>query len=201
MADVDLGEMFLNFFLDERVRWYAGVDLTKYLPDLVKPGETLWLRWCRLRPSSYCAVQTLAWLEEVIGGDPKDSSNVFHYDRLEMNLPGSAEYNPSMPWVHKVRLDDGRIAADLLIFVDDARPTGPTEEECWQATRRFASMCNHFGIQDAPRKRRPPSLTPGAWAGSVVHTDGEEVEVRVSQSKWTRTKDIVQRLLTEIEAH
>jgi hypothetical protein len=43
MGDVDLGEMFLNFFLDERVRRYAGVDLTKYLPNLVKPGQSVWL--------------------------------------------------------------------------------------------------------------------------------------------------------------
>jgi hypothetical protein len=39
MVDVDLGEMFLNFFLDERIRQHAGVDLTKNLPDLAKPGQ------------------------------------------------------------------------------------------------------------------------------------------------------------------
>ncbi len=134
MADVGLGEMLLNCFLDERVRRHAGVDVTKYLPNLAAPGQSVWLRWSRcamgLRPSPYCAVQTLAWLEEVIGGDPRDPSNVFRYDKVELNLPGSADYDPSMPWVYKLRLDDGKIAADLLIFVDDARPTGPTAEEC-----------------------------------------------------------------------
>jgi hypothetical protein len=89
-----------------------------------------------------------------------------------------------MPWVHKLRLSDGRIAVDVLIFVDDTRPTGPSEEECWQATHCFASMCNNYGIQDAPRKHRPPSLNPGAWAGLVVHTGDGEVGVRVSQDKW-----------------
>jgi hypothetical protein len=152
-----------------------------------------------LRPSPFCAVQTLAWLEEVIGGDPKDPSNVFRYDKVELNLLGSENYNPSMPWVHKIRLRDGKIAADLLIFVDDARPTGPSEEECWQAARRFASACNHCGVQDAPRKRRPPSLTPGAWAGSVVHADGGEVGVRVSQDKWDKTRKIIRRLADELD--
>jgi hypothetical protein len=33
MADVDIGEMFLNFILHEGVRPYAGVDLTHYFPD------------------------------------------------------------------------------------------------------------------------------------------------------------------------
>jgi hypothetical protein len=58
-----------------------------------------------------------------------------------------------MPWAHKLRLSDGRIAVDPLLLVDDARPNGPNEEECWKVTRKFASMCSHFGIQDAPRRR------------------------------------------------
>jgi hypothetical protein len=41
MADVDLGEMFLNFFLDDRIRRHAGVNLTKYLPNLVNPGQAV----------------------------------------------------------------------------------------------------------------------------------------------------------------
>jgi hypothetical protein len=205
MADVDLGEMFLNFFLDERVRRHAGVDLTKYLPNLVDPGQSVWVRWSRcamgLRPSPYCAVQTLAWLEEVIEGDPNDPENVFRYDKVELNLPGAADYDPCMPWVYKLRLSDGRIAADLLIFVDDGRPTGPTEEECWKATRKFASMCNHYGIQDAPRKRRPPRLDAGAWAGSAVHADGGEVGVRVSQDKWNKTRTIIGRMVSELDEY
>jgi hypothetical protein len=68
----------------------------------------------------------LAWLEEVIAGDPKDPNNVFRYDKVRLNLPGSDDYDPTMPWVHKVRFKDGKIAADFLVFVDDARPTGPT---------------------------------------------------------------------------
>lgn len=121
-------------------------------------------------------------------GNPKDPANVFRYDKVTLNLLGSKDYNPSMPWAHKLRLSDGRIAADPLMFVDDARPNGPTEEECWKATRNFASMCSHFGIQDAPRKRRPPSLDAGAWAGLVVHTDGGEVGARAFQSKWDKTR-------------
>jgi hypothetical protein len=29
MVDVNISEMFLNFFLDPRIRCFAGVDLTK----------------------------------------------------------------------------------------------------------------------------------------------------------------------------
>jgi hypothetical protein len=32
-SDVDIAEMFLNFFLDWHLRKYAGVDLTSYFTD------------------------------------------------------------------------------------------------------------------------------------------------------------------------
>jgi hypothetical protein len=47
-----------------------------------------------------------------------------------MNLPGSKLYNSSLHWVSKVRLNDGKIAADLFIYVDDVRVTGNTAKEC-----------------------------------------------------------------------
>jgi hypothetical protein len=170
MSDADLGDIFLNFFfLDERVRQHAagGVDLTKYLPtNLAKPCQSVcWPCWSR--PSPYCAMQNLAWLEEVIaGGDPKDPANVFRYDKVEMDLMGLKDYDPSMPWIHKRHLSDGKIAVNpLFVCGRFVRPTGPiTEEECWQAIGRFTFMCNPFGIQDTPKKCHPPSLNPGPMA-------------------------------------
>jgi hypothetical protein len=40
-------------------------------------------------------------------------------------------YDPSKPWVYKERECDGKIAVDCSIYVDDLRPTSPSEEECW----------------------------------------------------------------------
>jgi hypothetical protein len=111
--------------------------------------------------------------EEIIRGDHSDPDNVFRWSHVGLNLPKSAEYDPSRPWVTKYRREDGRIAADLFIFVDDLRPTGPSREEAWQAARRAASILNHLGIQDAPRKRRDSLQSPGAWTGSVVKTGAQ----------------------------
>jgi hypothetical protein len=36
----------------------------------------------------------------------------------------AGEYDPSLSWVAKIR-EDGRVAADLFIYMDDLRPTGP----------------------------------------------------------------------------
>jgi hypothetical protein len=56
---------------------------------------------------------------------------VFWWDVVELNLPGMPSYSPSKPWVYKKRSSDGRIAANVLNYSDDAHPTGPSEEECW----------------------------------------------------------------------
>ena len=191
MADVDIGEMFLNFPMHPSIRPYCGVDLTKYFPELVGNGKVLWVRWTRccmgLKTSPYNCVQGMMHLSEAIFGDRKNESNPFRWDKIKLNLPGLADYDPSLPWVYKER-KDGSIACDVFTYVDDLRPTGPTEEECWAATRRTGSIINHHGVQDASRKRRPPSQTPGAWAGSVISTDSEQVLVEVAQDKWDKTK-------------
>lgn len=68
----------------------------------------------------------------------------------------------------------------MFIYVDDLRTVGPSEDECWQVSRRVASILNSLGLQDAARKRGPPSKEPGAWSGSIVHTSSDQVEVLIS---------------------
>jgi hypothetical protein len=97
-------------------------------------------------------------IEEMMLGDQFEESNVFRWSRVRLNLPGSASYDPTLPWVSKVReakmCGKEEIAADLLTYVDDQRTTGPTAQECWSASRRVGSYLGHLGMQDASRKRR-----------------------------------------------
>jgi hypothetical protein len=203
MSDLDVGECFLNFMLHPSLRPYAGVDFTRFFPaaesETIKDdnGKSLasakvWETWFRaamgLKSSPYQAVQALSFAEEIIRGDRHESENIFRWDKVRRNLPGSDNYNPGLPWISKVRSEDGKIAADLFTFMDDFRPTGPTKKEAWLAGRRTASILNTLGIQDAARKRRDSSRAPGAWAGAVLRTDGDGVHVLVSQEKWIRTK-------------
>jgi hypothetical protein len=90
--------------------------------------------------------------KEFIMGDPNDEHNVYQWKEVRLNQSGSSDYDPSLAWVAKVR-EDGRVAADLFIYMDDLRPTGSDAKECWRASRKAASVCNFLGIQDAPRKR------------------------------------------------
>ena len=133
MCDLDAGEMFLNFILHDSVRSLAGVDLSLYFGE---DGQILWEAWHRaamgLTSSPYQACQGMGIAEEVIRGNHLDPQNIFRWERIILNLPGSEEYDPSKPWVFKVR-EDGHIAVDFCTFVDDARQTAPTKKEAWQA--------------------------------------------------------------------
>jgi hypothetical protein len=206
MGDMDVGETFLNFVLHESMQALCGVNLTQFFgkgsSELDQKPKLLWERWVRaamsLKSSPYQAVQGMLVVKEVILGDRLDPNNVFRWDKIRMNLPGSKTYDPSLPWVSKVRLSDGRIAADLYIYVDDVRLTGSSAKECRQAGRRAASVANSLGIQDAARKRRFGSKKPGAWAGSVVETSDDGVFVTVSQEKWDKCKRYIGDIVEEL---
>ena len=116
-----------------------------------------------LRPSPYLAARFYYWAEEIARGDPCEPDNPFGYDRIIENLPGSAQYNPLHPWIMKWNEVVQQIAAEVICYCDDLRINGYSLENAWAASRRIASRLQHLGIQDAPRKRRPPSQTPGAW--------------------------------------
>jgi polyhydroxyalkanoate synthesis regulator phasin len=91
------------------------------------------------------------------------------------------------------------IAGNLLGFVDDLRASGYSMEEAWAVARQVASQLQYLGIQDAPRKRRPPSQTPGAWAGSVFSTKAGKVTKSVTQEKWTKAQLMIKELLDEAD--
>ena len=199
-SNPDIGEMFLNFVLHESMQALCGVDLTNYFGE----GEVLWERWTRavmgLKSSPYQAVQAILVAKEVIRGDRADQGNAFRWDTVRLNLPGSKEYDPGLPWVSKIRLSDGRLAADIFIYVDDARVTAPSKDDCWKATCQAAYTVNSLGIQEAARKRRWGTKRPGAWAGSIVESTDEGVFVTVSQEKWEKSRRYIGEIISELKA-
>ena len=193
-SDIDLGEMFLNFPLDRKIRPYAGVDLrTLDLADI----EEDWRRWSRcfmgFTPSPYNTGMSMLWAEDIIRGDHCDPRNPFYWERVVLNLPGSADYDTTRPWVYKALDLDGvcTIAPDFCYFVDDFRPTGYDEASCLWATRRLGSMTQWLGIQEAARKRQFPGLLTGPWAGSVARILPVGVGVTVTTEKWRKTREII----------
>jgi len=198
MGDLDIGDMFHNFVLHDSVQRLAGIDLTCFYPEELHEGlRVIWERWERcamgLRSSPYNAVQATLFAEELIRGSATLSMNVFRWDHVRLNLPGSKDYEPHLPWVSKVRAEDGKIANDFVTYVDDTRTCGNSWSEARQASRVVASKLNWLGIQDAARKRRDPCQDPGPWAGSVVQVSPEgAVTVSATQERWEKTRNIVE---------
>jgi hypothetical protein len=193
-VDMDLGEMFLNFPLHRTLQSYSGVDVTPYRADLQIPGEGVcWLHWVRTwmgsRPSPYNAVLYYYLAEEFIRRNVLDKSNPFFWDDLVLNLPGSPTFDPTRLKVIKWDSTNKWISGDLVVFVDDLRGTGPTVELTWALSRTVASRIQYLGIQEASQKRRPPTRTPGAWAGGVFRTSSTNVHVSVSQENGTKPED------------
>ena len=210
MGDLDIGEMFLNFPLHSSLQKLCGVDLTHYVeklsPKVLKVTPAWAMRqiaWTRcamgLRSSPYQAVQGALVAEEMVLGNPGDQANVFRWDRVVTNLPGSDSYDPRRSWVYKVRRD-GSLAADLFTYVDDQRACAANELDCISACRRCGSMNNFLGVQDAPRKRRDPNMEPGPWSGSVITTDGGLVCVLITNDKWLKAQGYVEELEAMQEA-
>jgi hypothetical protein len=207
-ADIDIAEMFLNFILGEELRPYSGVDIRHVRTGKsdLKEGEKMplweqertraWERWVRnwmgLRDSPYRSIQLMIIAKEQAYGNRLDTNNPFQWSQVVLNLPFNWEYNPDLPWVFKVR-EDGDIACEVYCYVDDGKIIGRDKIECWRAAATFSKMLAYLGIQDAARKRTAPSTTPGPWAGSVSHSDGD-VTLLVSQKKWDKVKDLVAEL-------
>jgi hypothetical protein len=124
-----------EFHAGGKLRMLAGVELTHYVPkgELAGEGRRHLVRWngCLMRGkfSPYQTGQGMGHAKEMIMGDPNYCLNVFQWKDVRLNLPGVEEYDPLLSLVARIR-EDGRVAADLLIYMDDLRPTWPDTEEC-----------------------------------------------------------------------
>ncbi|KAL7578816.1 hypothetical protein ACA910_016037 [Epithemia clementina (nom. ined.)] len=97
-----------------------------------------------------------------------------------------------MRLVHGFIESEKTAASDVHLYVDDMRETGPTEDKAWFAASKMAKVSSYFGLQDA--ERRPPSKTPGAWAGALIKATPEGVFKLVSQERWDKTRSHIAQL-------
>jgi hypothetical protein len=73
-------------------------------------------------------------------------------------------------------------------------------EGCRAAGHRFATTMCFLGIQVATQKARPPSQTPGAWAGVVALVGPAGVGVTCLPDKWKKAQAIIQDTLHEVQS-
>ena len=198
LADMDLGEMFLNYYMDPRIRPYSGVDVT----SIFQSKKKLWKRWERtfmgFRSSPYNAGKLFGWTIDLIHGNRLDEANPYRWNKVQLNLPGSASYNPVEPRCCKYY--NSTLASELEAYVDDIRVGGEGELICKRAVSRAARITQYLGQQDAPRKFRPPHQTPGPWCGTFVSISNDAIWVYVSEEKWKKAGTMVASLLSAFDS-
>jgi hypothetical protein len=151
-------------------------------------------------PLPYNYVRYFYWAEEFARGNPSDPKNALRYDKVVLNLPGSVSFDPTLPWVMKWNNAENQMAGDVVTFIDDLRATGYNSESAWQVARQVASRMQYgyLDIQDAPRKRRPSTQKPGAWAGGVFQVSPNKIAKTVTQEKWDKAKTIVDSIAGKV---
>jgi hypothetical protein len=202
MMDLDLGEMFLNFPMHHTVQPYCGLDVRPYL--FPADAQTHWERWGRCmmgwRASPYLAVKYHLLADEIVQGDRSAPFNPFGWDQVVLNLPGASQYDPTQPWVYRIDVN-GKKACGGPTYVDDVRMIGHDINSCWAVAHGMACTLSYLGIQVASRKTRPPSQTPGAWAGIVAMVTADGVSVSCTPDKWNKAKGYLQELRQELESN
>ena len=206
-VDIDLGEMFLNFPLPAWLHKYLGVrmeGITKHINKMQNQHKTqpceAWTR-CLMGfgPSPYLAIRFYYHAEEFIVGEPSDKRSALRWDKVVLNCPGNKLFDPRLPWVYK--WDDIRssVAGAIVTFVDDGRASGKDSEHAWQVSQQTAKRLQYLGIQNAPRKIRPPAqIKTGAWSGTTVEASVNSVFKTIAKSKWERVLPIIRRIIKEI---
>jgi hypothetical protein len=138
--------------------------------------------------------------EEFCRGPASAKYNPMGYHEVRLNLPGSSDYNPSLPRVMKWNQAAKAIAGDVVTFIDDLRASGHWVENSWQVYRQLGSRLQYLGIHDAPRKRRPPSQTLGAWAGGIFSSANGRITKYFSVEKWKQGQTMIRWLQDKVNA-
>ena len=99
--------------------------------------------------------------KEGIGIDGREL-NPFQWSHIRLNMPGTKEYDPCNSWISKMRAD-GRVACNLLSFVDNERLSGLDEEITRQASN---TLCRQTELSGGSGCREEGSAVQPA-AGSV----------------------------------
>ena len=59
--------------------------------------------WMGFAPSSANSIKHLGLAQEIARGDPLDVDDPFRWSQVVLKIPGSEDFNPSLPWVSSMK--------------------------------------------------------------------------------------------------
>ena len=111
-------------------------------------------------------------------------------------------YDTTKPKIMKWNSARNHMSGGVVTFVDNVRMTGSSREHAHEVHRQFTSRMQYLGIQDAPRKFRPPSQNQaGAWTETIFKITKNVKSKTVSLEKWLKGRDIVSSLSLLLSEH
>jgi hypothetical protein len=196
MANIDVGEMFHNFMMHPTKRMYHGLNIDE--PILLNDPElkglvSVMMQFCRLdfgwTCAPYFACRMMMRAVELAKKHPENQKSAFAWSSVGLNLPGTDGYNPTKPWVRKLRAD-GTKASDALFFVDDGRVIDQLARYVTGQPDNWLPSCNGLAIRMLPGSKgwrtcaREPGLVrlfiriKGLLGCSSVRRNGREQRLR-----------------------
>eukprot|EP00536_Pseudo-nitzschia_multiseries_P000440 jgi/Psemu1/995/gm1.995_g len=177
----------LNFLLHPDLRKYCRVDLSHLLPSAPnEPGGTgVWMRNAMSLKSSP-------------HNSREGSLRAKPWDWVCLNIPGMESYDPTQPWISKLR-SDGLDTTEITQYLDDAQITAPMEDLALECSSKMAKGLCWLGLlQDAARKQRSLSQEPGAWVGAMVSVSNGQVCKGVTKERWIKLQDQIRWIALQV---
>ena len=153
--------MFHNNKMSEILQPYAGVERVLGRERECTPLVKIDQDGRGLSILAFCDHKNIFWAMEAITGYRKSSSNPFFWDVVIRNSPGTTSHYPTMPRLHRWDSIREEISATCKTYVDDLRSIVATQSLAKEATHQVDTTMVYLVLQDATKKRRPISQTPG----------------------------------------
>jgi hypothetical protein len=93
----------------------------------------------------------MPFAEDMIRGDPEDKNNIFQLGHAQMNLPSNPSYDPSFPWVYKVK-KDGTPAANLFFMLTPIEQQGVQRKRHGRQRERWPLLPATLELKTQPER-------------------------------------------------
>lgn len=130
-------------------------------------------------------------------GNKTIESNPFHWKHILENLSFSENYKVSLPKLKKIQFD-GQHSLEIVVYVDDLRIIGDSQEIAWEARSKVVRVSVDWVFRMRRKKSQRVSQCPGAWAGGMIASNRNRVTKSVIQEILEKMRNKIWCLVNQI---